>query len=433
MAAITQSEGVPSHRDEIPASSAEDTDIDSPPAQQSSEMAIDKSSDLRHNKSIEEGLADLPMPSPGNRRPIVNLPPLPPGGAESKTPRTFDHNIPDSDAVSDWSPTIDRAKHESEEVYHGEPLNASPIKGSPGRLGVLIDAVPDNLSIHQEASPQAVLNTKEEEKVEDPLPVETKSDIEPETPEIVPRSTLHTEPKTMTTVNPSPENSISEITSTISSHVSLEKGGTSHGDLSNTIRNHPTEKLLPEADPVTTAHYNGLSPNHDAIESNVLKTASGSTSNAIESRSNISYVEAVQAARLSPEEQARSLCPNLLSSSSQARTEEGDSSQTKPTKPPTTPFREPLESQSKDIMKAELKAMKIVGPVISVFLCYPLHPITSHATFIIPTFIHYNATIRITSHLQFVIVFPSVTKLSPSAGNCPETDEIGGSFQGLTV
>jgi hypothetical protein len=284
------------------------------------------------------------------------------------------------------------------------------------------------------ASPQADLDTKEE-KVEDPSPLETKPDIEPETPKTVLSSTLHTEPKTimLATVNPSSESPISETTSTISSHISLEEGGTSHGDLSNTIRNQTTEKLLPEADPATTGHYNGLSPKHNAIESNVLKTATNSTSTAIEIRSNISYVEAVQAARLSPAKQGRSLSPTVLSSSSQVRIEEGDSSQTKPTKTPTTPLRGALEAQSKDIMMAELKDMKIVCPVISVFLCYPLHPITSHATFLIPTFIHYNAMIRITSRLRFVVVFPPVTKLSPSAGNSPETDEIGRSFKGLTV
>lgn len=435
MAATTQSEVVPSDRDEIPASSTEETNIDSPPAPRNCEISIDKFPDFHHRNSIEEGSAGSLMPLPEIQHPEAELPPLPNGGEESKTIGILDGYIPDSEDVSERSLATDGAKHECKQVHYGESSNVSLVKDSLDQLGVSNDAVPGNSSTRQETSLRAGLNAKEDKKVPDPLAVEIKSGTEPSmvtgVPKAILNSTLRAEPKMImrATIKPSSKTSPSGINSTLSSHVSLNEGGTSQTDLSNTTDTQPTE-FLQEVDAVTIPnHSNCLSPKHDNIGSNILNAVADPTSNAIESRSDISYVETAQAARLSPREQNRGFSPSLLSSSSRVRSEEGGSSQTKHARP----LRGPSEFQSKDIMMVELKAMKIVGPAVYVFLCYALHLIKSNATFLVSTSIYYNSMTCTASYLHPVTDVPSVTKHSPSTGNCPKAYEIGGGFKRLKV
>ena len=398
MATPIQSEADPSNQDEIPSSSAADGDLESPLSLETSEIAIDKSRQGGDDSELQDKrTGDLLMLPLEIEREEVELPLLTKGGEESELPRDFGSGIPDSEAVSDWSSIIDGGKHECGEIDCGNRSNTSPVQAAPSQLGLSNAIAPKALGMETEGeemeqiSPYSQLvepsvttdivrkqadvssqvktnSPKAEAQLLDNSPIEdTKSNNEanrmPETSKIgfggdqCTETGLHMPVK----VNSPPGSLCSEIVDSQTIRISSDEQCASHDNGPGNSDIQLAEKPEVEVDmPALTAEADSVSLINDPTRINESKTATPSLPNPIESRMNISPLEADDASPISLEKQDKSVA-STVSSSPRVKTQEGNSTQTKQTHPPITPFKGPVPSPNNDIMATELKAMKIVG------------------------------------------------------------------------
>ena len=402
MASSIPSDVVPSNQDEIASSSAVDADIESPPSLENSEMVIDESRQGDDGELQDEDAGYLPMLPPTIERHEVELPLLTKVGEESELPRDFGSEIPDSEAVSDWSSIIDGGKHECGETDCGVPSNTSPAQEVPSQLGLSNAIVPKALDVETEgevmeqkhpsnqlvepsvttdfAPEQANVSSqlksetpKADGRLLDDSPIEdndynNERNIIPKTLKTGVGDGLCTEAmlKVPDKVKPPLGSLDSEMMDSQTIRVSSDERSVSHVNVPRISEIELAENPLVEVDmPATTVEAGSMSPINDQTIINESKMAT-SPPNPIESVTNLSRLEADEASPISSEKQDTSIA-STGSSSPHVKTQEGNSTHTKQMKPPSTPFKGPVPSQNNDIMVTELKAMKIVGGALFYF------------------------------------------------------------------
>lgn len=308
-----------------------DTDIESPPTFQSSQMGIDGLDNVRGSSLKDKDTGDSLMPPPEIEYEEVGLPPLTKMGETSELPRVFGHEIPDSEAVSDRSSIEDGRKHDCGQTGGGDQSSANPAEEAPAPA----------LSLSSEIAPEALTMHKKGEEME-----QTSS-----LPQL-------TEPGRTKSRVPEQEDIVSQaISDDPEGDAQLFNNSSIEDNKSNVEPDMPALSAQACTPPI--------SKEHGVI---VSKMATAASVILIESVSNISSLEPDESSRVSSQWQDKVIL-STITSSSQVKVKEGDPHQTMETKKPSSLCNEPVDgSHNKDIMMTELKAMKIVSQIVPFFL-----------------------------------------------------------------
>jgi hypothetical protein len=319
-------------------------------------MIVERLEGIQGSSPENKEADDLHTPPPQAGHEEVDLPPLTKSGQDNYQHKFFPSEIPDSEAVSDWSLVDDGGNHGNAATVGVESSKAKQVQEQAAHAqspsNKIVAEKPDDKPTHPGEDANLVNNTPFEDN---------ESSIEVNSAPVASATALsnilygETSQDILIALKSS---SRAPGTSNIAEANALTLGDSTNGSF-------PAENPLVEVDTLSidanTVRLckSSFSEGKDNVTSKMINSSMTKPVEEVQNLLPSKPVDASQEPQASSSGKGTSLLSTITSS--QIKRDEGDICQTNDLNVPCTPFKRPDASQNKDAMMIELKAMKIVS------------------------------------------------------------------------